>query len=168
MTRHIEFRSTYEWPAALVFAVLIDPGYLRERLRVLGGDNELLEHEATENGVWFRIRQGVRAEVIPSVARTVVGGDLAIDRAEEWSREADGGFAGEVTAGALVMPRSITAVQRLRDLPAGAGCEFVVEGDVKVAIPLLGGKLEDLFAREVRGLLEAEHEFTVEWLSEHG
>ncbi|SDZ11600.1 Protein of unknown function [Saccharopolyspora shandongensis] len=167
MTRRIEYRSTYEWPAARVFAVLIDPDHLRERLRVVGGDNELLEHEATESGARFRIRQGVRAEAVPAIARAVVGGDLAIDRAEEWRREADGSFAGEVTAGALAMPRAITAVQRLRALPAGAACEFVVEGEVKVAIPLLGGKLEGLFAGEVRGLLESEHEFTTGWLAEH-
>ncbi|QIZ38432.1 DUF2505 domain-containing protein [Saccharopolyspora sp. ASAGF58] len=167
MTRRIEYRSTYEWPAARVFAALTDSDCLRERLRVLGGDNELVEHEATATGARFRIRQGVRAGAIPSVARAVVGGDLSIDRSEVWRREAAGGYAAEVTAGALAVPQAITASQRLRDLPA-AGCEFVVEGDVKVGIPLLGGKLEDLFASEVHSLLAAEHEFTVDWLSRHG
>ncbi|MBB5158577.1 DUF2505 domain-containing protein [Saccharopolyspora phatthalungensis] len=168
MTRGIEYRSTYEWAAARVFAALIDPGYLAERLRVLGGDNELIEHTATERGARYRIRQGVRAEVLPSLARKVIGGDLTINRSEEWRREADGGYTGEVTAGATVMPRSIAASQWLRDLPSEGGpavCEFVVEGSVQVNIPLLGGKLEDLFVGEVRGLLESEHQFTVDWLS---
>ncbi|GAA4836085.1 DUF2505 domain-containing protein [Saccharopolyspora rosea] len=166
MSRGIEYRSSFGWSAEQVFEVLVDRDYLEERLRALGGDNELVEHAVTESGARFRINQAVRAEVIPSIARPIVGGRLVIARREEWHRQDDGSFAGTVTAGAAVVPNAITAAQRLRDLPSEErACEHVVEGDVRVDVPFVGGKLEDLFAGEVRGLLDSEHRFTVDWLS---
>jgi uncharacterized protein DUF2505 len=65
------------------------------------------------------------------------------------------------------MPGSITASLRLRDLSAAdaPASEFLVEGVVQVNIPLLGGKLESLFASKVRKLLADEHRFTTDWLS---
>lgn len=166
MARGIEYRSSFGWPAERVFEVLVDRDYLEERLRALGGDNELVEHAATERGARFRINQRVRPEVIPSIARPIVGGRLVIDRREEWRREDDGSFAGTVTAGAAVVPNAIRVEQRLRDLPTEErACEYVVAGDVRIDVPFVGGTLEDLFAGEVRGLLDSEHRFTVDWLS---
>jgi hypothetical protein len=164
VARRIEYRGTFAWPAALVYSAFTDREYLEQRLRALSGDNELVEFAVTEDGARFQLRQGVRAEVIPSVARTVVGRGVTIHRSEVWRREDEGQYAGEVTAGVPAMPRSITASLRLRDLPASAS-EFLVEGTVQVSIPLLGGKLEDLFVSEVQKLLADEHRFTTDWLS---
>lgn len=169
MPRSIDYRATYEWPAQRVYQVLADIDYLRERLRVLGGDNELVDHEVTADGVRFEVRQGVRAEVMPAIARTVVDGGLTIDRRETW-REEEGQYHGGVRAGVSGMPGTITASLWLRDLPSTQGAEvseFVVEGSVKVGMPFVGGKLEELFVTEVSSLLTDEQRFTAEWLSQH-
>ena len=44
---------------------------------------------------------------------------------------------------------------------------FEVHADVKVRVPLIGGKIEEIVAEQVRRLLEAETAFTVRWLGSH-
>ncbi len=134
---------------------------------------ELVEHEVGDEGVKFEVRQGVRAEHLPSVARTVVGGDyLMIDRSETWRSVEDGHYTGEVAASIPGIPGSITGSMWLRDLDSpsegsdAAVSEFVVEGMVKVNVPFLGGKLEDLVADQVQKLLSAEERFTADWLAQ--
>jgi hypothetical protein len=173
MTRRIEHRSTYEWPAARVYEALIDVDFLKERLRVLSGNNELVDHAPTTDGVRFQVRQGVRAEAMPSLARTVAGGDMTINRSEVWRREQEGQYTGEVAAEIPGMPCLISGSLWLRDQVSpeqpqnDRSSELVVEGSVRVSVPLIGGKLEDLVAEEVRKLLADEAQFTSDWLSRH-
>jgi hypothetical protein len=42
-----------------------------------------------------------------------------------------------------------------------------VHADVTVRVPLIGGKIEEIVADQVRRLLEAETQFTVRWLGSH-
>ncbi|MEV0049748.1 DUF2505 domain-containing protein [Saccharopolyspora shandongensis] len=172
MARRIEHRSTSEWPAARVYEALIDKDYLTDRLAEIGGASAaLVQHVDTENGARFQLRQGVHADSLPSVARTVVGGDLTIDRSESWRREEDGHYTGEIAAEIAGAPCSITGSMWLRDLvePAGAAVsEFVVSGSVRVNVPFLGGKLEDLIVDQVQKLLSDEEHFTTEWLARRG
>ncbi len=56
----------------------------------------------------------------------------------------------------------------LRDLaePSGSAVsEFVVSGSVRVNVPFLGGKLEDLIVDQVQKLLADEERFTTDWLA---
>lgn len=172
MARRIEHRSTSEWPAARVYEALIDIDYLTDRLAEIGGSNAaLLQHVAIEDGARFQVRQGVHADALPSVARTVVGDDLKIDRSESWRREEDGHYTGEIAAEIAGAPCSITGSMWLRDLaePAGSAVsEFVVSGSVRVNVPFLGGKLEDLIVDQVQKLLSEEENFTTEWLARRG
>lgn len=168
MARRIEHRSTSEWPASQVHAALIDLDYLRERLAELGGTrNELVEHAVDGDAVRFEVRQGVRTDSLPPVARTVVGaGDLVIDRSESWRREQDGHYTGEIAAEVAGVPCTVAGSMWLRDLTTGTDAsEFLVEGEVRVNVPFVGGKLEDLVADQVQKLLAAEERFTTEWLA---
>lgn len=170
MARRIEHRSTSEWPAARVHEALIDEDYLRARLRELGGTHtELVEHRTTEDGVHFEIHQAVRAESLPSVVRTVVGGDLLIDRSESWRREEEGHYTGEVAAAIPGVPGWISGSMWLRDLPEPEAdnqvSELVVDGTVRVNVPFLGGRVEDLVVDQIQKLLSDEDRFTSEWLS---
>ncbi|MDI2031176.1 DUF2505 domain-containing protein [Saccharopolyspora sp. TS4A08] len=170
MARRIEHRSTSERPAVEVYRALIDSDYLAARLEELGGSTAtLLQHVDTDDGARFQTRQGVPADKLPSVARTVVGGDLLIDRSESWRREEDGHYTGEIAAEIAGAPCSITGSMWLRDLvdPTGpAVSELVVEGSVKVTVPFVGGKLEDLVAEQVQKMLVEEDHFTAAWLAQ--
>ncbi|GAA0505487.1 hypothetical protein GCM10011581_32490 [Saccharopolyspora subtropica] len=172
MARRIEHRSTSEWPAARVYEALIDIDYLTDRLAGLGGDNAaLVQHVATDDGTRFQLHHGVPADSLPALARTVVGGDLQIDRSESWRQAEDGSFAGEIAAEIAGAPCTITGSMWLRDISERTGpavSEFVVSGNVRVNVPFVGGKLEDLVVDQVQKLLAAEEQFTTEWLARRG
>jgi hypothetical protein len=110
------------------------------------------------------MRQGMDAERLPGAVRTILKGDLVVDREERW-RPDGAGFAGTGRVSISGVPGEINSRIRLADL-AGGGCELVNTAEVRVGIPLIGGKLEGVIAEHVGKLLAAEAEFAGKWLAE--
>ncbi|MEU4802309.1 DUF2505 domain-containing protein [Actinosynnema sp. NPDC023587] len=162
MARRIEHLTTFPRPASEVYAALVDESHLRDRLAALGGvDAALVAFTTTEGTTSYQLKQGVPADRLPPVARGVLGGDLVIDRAESWT---EAGRAGTVEVTLNGVPGRLDGTFTLVDT-AGGGSELTLAGQVKVGIPLMGGKLEGLIAEQVAVLLENETEFTTEWLA---
>lgn len=173
MARRIEHHSSSEWPAARAYEALADIDYLRERLRELGGGNtEIVKHDSTATGVRFAVRQGVRSDSLPTIVQHVAGGDLVIDRTESWRCADENHYTGEIAAQVAGVPCAITGSMWLRDLPADDDpaspvSELLVEASVRVSLPLVGGKIEDLAVDQLQKILAAEAQFTSDWLSQH-
>lgn len=166
MARRIEHLTSSTWPAAEVFAALVDPEYLRDRLAAIGGARaELVSHQVTEGRTEYQLRQGVAAADLPSAARGFVGGDLVFERTEVWRAVSEDDHTGSVRVTIASVPGQLTGALRL--VAAGEGSRLTLAGEVKVGIPLLGGKLEELVASQVSKLLDRESEFTAAWLAEH-
>jgi hypothetical protein len=168
MARRIEHRTRSRWDANTVYSTLVDPAYLNERLAAIGGRGaQLAEHHAHPDGaVDFRLRHGVEAQHLPPAVRTLLGGDLMIDRAEAWRSEGAAGYVGTVTVTIPSMPGELGGTMRL----AGAGADgstLVLDGSVRIPIPLVGGRIEETVADQISKLLDSEHAFTEEWLDKH-
>lgn len=164
MPRQIDHRSRSPYPADQVFAVMVDADYLRARLAKLGGPGaELLEHSANATSGRYRLRHGVDKQDLPPLVGGLVSGNLVIERTESLRREADGRYGGTVDVAIPGTPASAKGSIRITDTPGGS--ELVVQADVTVAIPLLGGRIEAVIADQVKGLLVAETAFTLDWLA---
>ncbi|MEU6150734.1 DUF2505 domain-containing protein [Actinosynnema sp. NPDC047251] len=162
MARRIEHLTTFPRPASEVYAALVDEGHLRDRLVALGGtDPALVAFTTTDATTSYQLKQGVPADKLPSVARGLLGGDLVIERAEVWT---EAGRAGTVEVTLDGVPGRLDGTFTLADT-AGGGSELTLAGQVKVGIPLMGGKLEKMIAEQVAVLLDKEAEFTTEWLA---
>ncbi|TCP52967.1 uncharacterized protein DUF2505 [Tamaricihabitans halophyticus] len=160
MASRIEHRTRLDQSPSVVFSVLTAEDYLKARLTALGGDNAaLLEYDDSGN---YHIRHGVPAEKLPSAARSLLGGDLVVDRKERWISGAEQ-YANTIEASIPGMPGEIHARMRLRGHASGS--ELDTEGEVKVGIPIVGAKLERTVAEQVTRLLIAELEFTEKWLN---
>lgn len=143
-----------------MYAALVDEGYLRDRLAVLGGEEaELVTFTTTGQSTTYQLRQGVAAEHLPSIARGALGGDLVITRTETWT---EAGLTGTVEGVLNGVSGRIEGTITLADTAGGSELHLV--GQVKVGIPLIGGKIEGLVADQVAKLLDKETEFTSEWL----
>ena len=166
MARSVDYRSTLAFPAEKVFAAMTDEEYLKARLREIGGPgSQLLDHEASPESARYELKQGLAAEDLPPIVSKVMSGDLAIVRTETLNRTAPGSYNGDVDVAIPGAPASASGTMRLAD--DGAGSLFEVHADVKVNVPLFGGKIEEIVAEQVRKLLEAETAFTVRWLGSH-
>ncbi|MEU5691434.1 DUF2505 domain-containing protein [Actinosynnema sp. NPDC020468] len=163
MARRIEHLTTSPRSAGEVYSALTNEAYLRDRLTVLGGTNAaLLAFTGGGGSTSYQLRQGVPADRLPSVARGLLGGDLVIDRAESWT---EAGYAGTVEVTLNGVPGRLDGTITLADTTSGS--TLTLAGQVKVSIPLMGGKLESLIAEQVAALLDRESAFTTEWLATH-
>jgi hypothetical protein len=162
MPTRFEHRATFSAPAPTVYSALVDRAFLDERLRVLGGKGAAVtEYTRAGDEVRFRLRQGIEAEKLPGAVRSLLKGDLVVEREESW-RPDGGGYAATGRATISGVPGEINSRSRL------AGGELVITAEVRVGIPLVGGKLEGVIAQHVGKLLAAESEFAGKWLTEHG
>lgn len=163
MPRQITHRSTSEFPAERVYSAMTDPEYLDARLEQLGGPGAaLLEHSVDDDGARYRLRHGVDADVVPPMVRSLVAGDLVIERTETLTQAGPGRYTGTVAVSIPGTPASASGVMRLVDIEGGS--EFVVDAAVTVRVPLLGGKIESMVAGQIEGLLATETQFTIDWL----
>ncbi|MEO6084865.1 MAG: DUF2505 domain-containing protein [Umezawaea sp.] len=164
MARRIEHQTTSTWPVQDVFKALVDESYLRDRLAVLGGtDPQLVSFSSTDGKASYQLKQGVSAEHLPSVAKGLLGGDLVIHRAEVWT---EAGTTGTVEVTLTGVPGRLDGTIVLAEHASGS--RMTLTGQVKVSIPLMGGKLETMIAEQVTKLLDKENEFTTEWLANRG
>lgn len=166
MPTRFEHRATFTSPAEIVYSTLVDRAFLEERLRSMGGkDAAIIEHTGSGDDVSIRLRQGVDASKLPGAVRAILKGDLVVERTERWTL--DGGTHTATGSAAISgVPGEITSRSRVE--PAGNGSALATTAEVKVTIPLVGGKLEGVIAEQVGKLLAAESEFTGKWLAERG
>ena len=94
MPSRFEHRATFAAPADDVFSTLVDEAFLTARLRDIGGKSAaLLDHEKSGDTATFRLRQGVDASKLPSAVRSILNGDLVVDREERWRGHESAGMA---------------------------------------------------------------------------
>ncbi|WP_460402010.1 DUF2505 domain-containing protein [Actinophytocola sediminis] len=164
MATSLEHRTAFPTPVATVYSTLVDEAFLRARLRQIGGKNAtLLTHTRTGDDVAFTIRQGVEATRLPSAARSVLRGDLVVERAERWRPDGQR-YAADTSVTINGVPGEIRGQSRIGDQRDGS--LLVIRAEVRVNIPLVGGKLEKVVAEQVTKLLTAEAEFAEKWLAE--
>jgi hypothetical protein len=163
MSRPIDYRCTYPTDVGRTFATLADPVYLRARLAEVGGpDAELLEHTRDGDEVRYRLRFALPRAVLPALVQSLVGDQLLIERTESLRPDGDG-YRGDVDVAVPGAPVRASGGMALR--PAATGSEFTVHTDVVVRVPLIGGRIEESVAENVRQLLKLESEFTRKWLA---
>jgi hypothetical protein len=167
MSRQSEHRSTSLYSAEQVYTTMVDADYLKERLEKIGGkDAALLQHTADADGARFTLRQGLDSRDLPPVVRSLLSGDIVIERTETWTRSAPGAYRGDAQVVIKGTPASAVGTMSLRD--GAGGSELVVRTDVTVQVPIIGGKIESSVAEQVKGLLALETEFTLAHLAQQG
>lgn len=167
MPRPIQFavQSTTVSPTQL-YGMVTAKDYLQARLDELGGPSaSITALSADADRAKLIFEHSVPAEKLPSIARSLISGELRIDRTETWTRSDDEEYLGTVVAGIAGTPARIEGSMRITLLNGGA--QLRGTGQVTVSIPLIGGKVESAVAEQVNKLLAAEADFTAQWLSAH-
>jgi hypothetical protein len=163
MATSLEHRSSFAATAGVLYETLVDKAFLTARLRDIGGKNAaLLGHTRDGDRTVFRMRQGVDATKLPGAIQKILNGDLVVQREERWRPE-DGVYTAASSVQIDGVPGDITARSRIAGKDSGAS--LVVSAQVKVSIPLIGGKLEKVVAEQVSKLLAAEAEYAEKWLA---
>ena len=160
MPSRFEHRATFAASADDVFSTLVDEAFLTARLRDIGGKGAaLLDHRTEGDTAAYRLRQGVDANKLPSAVKSILKGDLVVEREERWRGHES---AGRATINGV--PAHITSRGRLTG--RGGDTELVISAEVKVGIPLVGGRLEKMVEEVLRRGLRREGRVGTSWLGQ--
>lgn len=148
-----------------IYNSLTEEAFWHDRLTAVGTPKDTLDNfEVTGDSITVTATQHIPDEDIPDIARKVLPGQLVIVRTNVIS-----GFDGERFVGKATADAAGGLGRILGDSTAsskdGAAVEDV-SGNVKVSVPLLGGKLEKLVVDHLQKLLTSEYEQLNRWTAE--
>lgn len=151
MSKRVRHDLTYEASAKEVLAMLHDPSFREEVCDATG----VLRHDVsvTENGdgTLVTIEQVQTAKGIPSFAKKFVGDEIEIVQKESWTDETHADVEVTIPGKPGHMRGTATLVES-----EGTTTEQV-DLEIKVNIPLVGGKIEGLIADMLLEALKTEN-----------
>ncbi|WP_435744782.1 DUF2505 domain-containing protein [Nocardioides sp. SYSU DS0663] len=148
----------YDAPPPAVFEMLADPAFREAACVAMGVVSADVSLERTGNGFTLTVDQVQRTDDLPSFARTFAGETTRAVQHEAWADPT----GGTVRIEAPGKPATVSGTVTLR--AEGSGTREIVELDVTVKVPLLGGKLEKLMSEKITAGLDAEHGVGVAYL----
>ena len=160
MMAPMKFRHelSYDASPAEVFEMLADPAFrekVGEALDVVSADITL---ERDGDGFTLTNDQVQRTEGLPSFAKKIAGDTTRVIQTEKWPAAT----GGTLRIDAVGKPTSMAGTIEL--VPDGQGTVEVVELEIKAKVPLIGGKLENLMAEQVRDGMDTERQVGMAWL----
>ncbi len=151
---------TQEFPAepAAVYALFTDRAFLEGRLADTGAlDPEVVALDKDETSASVTTRQSIPASALPSMVSSMMAGDPATERIEQWKVDGDS-YVAEFTVTVKGAPASLKGTMTLAAAPGGSALN--VDGSANVPIPMFGGKIEQVIVEQIGELLAAEGDYT--------
>ncbi len=162
MSTKLSNTDHYDASPEQIMAMLQDPDYAPAKYTDLGDVSfNVVSLEATDGGLNSVIDREVNSN-LPDMAKKVLGATSKMHTEDVWRADGDG-FVGNmvITSG----PATITVNSTIN--PAGGGSDWTANFDIKVGIPMMGGKIEKAIKEETEGSLKREFEFNKGWLASH-
>ena len=164
MAKTLTHTAEFPYSAEEVFQTGISKDYIDAKAAVLGHeDAELLELTDGPDGGSARARYTVESD-LPSWARKMLPARNTITESHSWpGRGSDGGRSYAFTATVANVPVDIRGSVRI--VPTGpTSCRSEARVEVKASLPLFGGRLEDLVAKDLERTMEGEAAYLRRWL----
>jgi hypothetical protein len=147
---HHEIR--YAAPLADVSAMLADPAFREQVCRAQLAHDTDVSIDRDGAGMVVVVDQRRPSDGIPGFARNIVGDEIRIVQREDWSDRERADLSVTIPG----KPGALMGSVRLAETD-GLTVE-TVEGELAVRVPLVGAKLEKLFAGLLVEALEAEQQ----------
>ena len=158
--------NAYPSPADVetTFAALSGPRWPQEKARVLSDGSLLVSRvEAADGSVVIVTSRSLPASV-PGFLKAFLPGDNRAVQTDSWGPAGpDGVRPGTWRVDIPGAPAEVGGAMRLE--PAARGSSYVIDGTVKVKLPLIGGKAESFIAEMTSKLTDKEAVVLVAMLS---
>ncbi|MCW2600130.1 MAG: hypothetical protein JWM02_1959 [Frankiales bacterium] len=136
------------------YAAISGNDWAPTKARELGDDSTQVSRTEGPAGAVTLVVTRKLPDGVPGFLTQFLPADGRVIQTDTWGAADDGVRAGTWKADTVGSPAKVAGVMRLE--PAGSGCVYVVEGSVKVSIPLIGGKAENLVVRMTEKLTSKE------------
>ncbi|NLG44985.1 DUF2505 domain-containing protein [Gordonia sp. (in: high G+C Gram-positive bacteria)] len=167
MARRLSYSARYTHPAETIYQALSQKNYwedLMEGFRELTPISNVHEFERNDDGIRVTLQQTITRDMLPPIAQTVMMKDMLITRVETYGSFDPAGTTGTYTASIPAGPGSLTGEQEL--FSTETGCTIRKTTEVKVYIPFVNAKLEQLMLVNLVDLFRGEAEFTSTWVQD--
>jgi hypothetical protein len=153
----ISTRLDFAAPPDRVYAMMTDQAYLEEVCVA----SESISYDASVSG---SATHSSRTLPAPESAARFTGSKLTVVEDVTWGGpSSDGSRTADLTMTVLGQPVNLRG--QLRMSPGGRGTVVALEGELKVAIPVLGKKLEESAAPAVLAGFRTQQRVGDQWLS---
>jgi hypothetical protein len=159
MATRLTHTLTYDAPLADVAAMLDSTAFREEVCSFQRVIRASVEIDDTAEGMRVVVDQVQPAAGIPSFAKKFVGDEIRIVQTEIWSSETRADLHVTIPGKPGEMTGTITLTE------SGATTTETIDAQVKVAVPLVGGRIEGLIADLLRKALDAEQSVGRDYLS---
>lgn len=154
----MQLQHHYDADVDTVFAALTDPAWMTGKYEALGAkDIQVVSHDDRGGAPRIVTKRTVAVDV-PGFAKRVLSPNTTLVQTEEWDAPSGGARTCSIDIDAQGVPSRTSA--RLSLTPDGTGCLQQLEIEVKVSIPLLGGRLEKFAAESARTSANEEAAYT--------
>lgn len=165
MARRLSYSARYHHPAEKVYQALSMREFWdaqMDEFRKLTPQSEIETYTVGAEGVDVVLKQVLPRTELPPIAQTVMAKDMVITRKESMGPFDPEKTQGTYTASIPAGPGSLTGWQEL--FPTETGCTIRRTTEVKVFIPFINGKLEQMMLVNLVDLFRGEAEFTSGWI----
>ena len=150
---------TYDASPADVQAMLADPAFREKVCAAMNAVRHDVDITGSGAGMTVVVDQTQPADGIPSFAKKIVGDEIHIVQRETWKDDAGATLVVEIPGKPGEFKGGI-------DLAGDDdGTVETVAGDIKVKIPMVGGKLEALIGDMLTKALKSEQRVGRAWLA---
>ena len=148
-----------------VFALMSDPDFCKRKYVDAGATDIQIDSDQRADGPTLVSKRKVTVD-LPGFAKKVMQPTNTVQQTDEWAPADDGSRVCRYKVEVQGVPSRIDGTVTLT--PDGGGTRQDVQAEVKVSIPLLGGKLEKFAVENGVKALDHEAEFTAKELSSRG
>jgi hypothetical protein len=141
-----------------VSAMLMTPAF---REAVCDAQRDMVRRTVSVDGTSVTVDQTQSGDRIPGFAKKFVGDEIRILQEETWGSP----LRGDITVTIPGKPGQIAGTATVEEVGSGVVERVVLE--IRVGIPLVGGKIEGLVGDKLLKSLKTENEVGRRWLEEH-
>ncbi len=158
----MRFERVHEYPAPAtdVLAMLLDPAFREAVCAAQDADHHTVSVSSDQPPATVEVRQRQDTSSVPGPARKVVGNAVETVQREEW----ESAQRAHLDISIPGKPGHLRGRIELVDNGDGTSTERF-DAEVKVNIPLVGGKLEGLIGKVLGSGLRREREVGLRWLA---
>lgn len=168
MARRLSYSARYNHPVEKLYAAQRNRQYWDDMMagfQMISPHCEVAEFESSDAGMRVVLKQTIGRHQLPALAQTVLMKDMVITREETFGAfdpvKTEGTYNAAIPAG----PGSLNGWQEL--FPTETGCTIRKTTEVKVFIPFINGKLEQMMLVNLVDLFRAEAEYAADWVNKN-
>lgn len=141
----LNYSLQFEQDMQAVLALFCNPDFYQKHQTLVGGkDFQVLESREDGDEYYVRFSYQVASDV-PAFAKKVLGETSSVVHEETWNKSTG---KGQISIDVATLPGTLECDAQLENVDGG--CQKHFNWEIKVKIPLIGGKIEKVVADDIQ------------------